>query len=63
MSEYRFFLTDGPADSGKTYLYKTLIDYMSQRAKTVLRFVIAEIATEFLVVQSTHNFLFQFWEH
>ena len=43
-----FFFLDGPGESGKTYLYITLICYVRGQGKKVQAFATTEIAADLL---------------
>ena len=55
MADNRFFLIDGPAGSGKTYLYNTITSYLIHKGKIVLQFATTEIVANFLDGQTVHS--------
>jgi energy-coupling factor transporter ATP-binding protein EcfA2 len=52
---HRFFFIDGPAGSGKTYLYNTLISYLRHCGKSVLPFATTGIAADLLGGRTAHS--------
>ncbi len=47
--DQRLFFLDGPAGTGKTYLYNTLILYLQKQGKNVIAHATTGIASDLLI--------------
>ena len=59
LSTVKSFFLDGPAGSGKTYLYNTLIRFLKSKGKKVLAHATTGIASDLLIGGATMHSRFK----